>query len=92
MRWRCLGTAAVWTATDAAAVLACTVCFGDPNSAQVRGAEAGIIVLFGVVAAVLLSIAAVGLFWVRRARNVTSSPHTVNFPETPSAPGLADAD
>ena len=28
-------------------VLACSVCFGDPNSSMVQGAQAGVLVLLG---------------------------------------------
>ena len=47
---------------------ACTVCFGDPASDMVKGANAGILVLLGIVVAVLGAIGSVSLFWMRRAR------------------------
>ena len=49
-------------------VLACTVCFGDPNSSMSQGARAGILILLGVIGTVLASIVGVTLFWIRRAR------------------------
>jgi hypothetical protein len=49
-------------------VLACSVCFGDPNSDMAKGVTAGITVLLGVIVTVLLSIVGVMLFWMRRAR------------------------
>ncbi len=49
-------------------LLACAVCFGDPNSDMVKGANAGILILLGVVVTVLGSIVGVTLFWIRRAR------------------------
>lgn len=49
-------------------LLACTVCFGDPASDMVKGANAGILVLLGVVVTVLGAIGSVSLFWMRRAR------------------------
>jgi hypothetical protein len=47
---------------------ACSVCFGDPNSPIVHGAKAGVAVLLGIVGAVICGIAAVAIYWVRRAR------------------------
>ena len=47
---------------------ACSVCFGDPNSPIVHGAKAGVAVLRGIVGAVICGIAAVAIYWVRRAR------------------------
>ncbi len=48
-------------------VLACSVCYGDPNSAMTHGAQAGVIVLLSVVGVVLTGLASLLLFWVRRA-------------------------
>ena len=50
-------------------VLACSVCYGDPNSAMTHGAQAGVIVLLGVVGVVLTGLASLLLFWMRRAAN-----------------------
>ena len=47
---------------------ACSVCFGDPNSPIVHGAKAGVAVLLGIVGGVICGIAAVAIYWVRRAR------------------------
>ena len=46
--------------------LACPVCFGDPNSAQTRGAQAGILALLLVTVAVLASIAGFLFIYLRR--------------------------
>ena len=51
-------------------VLACSVCFGDPNSAMTLGAQAGVLVLLGVVGVVLTGIASLLIFWMRRAANL----------------------
>ena len=48
-------------------VLACAVCYGDPNSAMAQGAQAGVLVLLGVVGTVLTGIASLLIFWMRRA-------------------------
>ncbi len=52
-------------------VLACAVCFGDPESPLTKGALMGVYVLVGVVGFVLAGIAATGLFWVQRSRRIT---------------------
>jgi hypothetical protein len=51
-----------------ALILACAVCFGDPNSPLTQGAKAGILVLLGFIGTVLGGIVAVTLFWIRRAK------------------------
>ncbi len=49
------------------AAQACSVCYGDPNSAMTQGAQAGVLVLLGVVGVVLTGIASLLIFWMRRA-------------------------
>ncbi len=51
--------------------MACSVCYGDPNSQMTHGAQAGMLVLLGVIAAVLTGLASLLLFWMRRAANLT---------------------
>ena len=51
-------------------VLACSVCYGDPNSAMTQGAQAGVLVLLGVVGVVLTGLASLLIFWTRRAANL----------------------
>ncbi len=50
--------------------LACSVCAGDPNSALTHGAQAGMLVLLGVIGVVLTGLASLLIFWVRRAANL----------------------
>lgn len=47
---------------------ACSVCFGDPNSLLTKGAQAGVLVMVGVVGAMLGAIVTVAVYWTRRAR------------------------
>ena len=47
--------------------LACSVCFGDPNSPMTHGVQAGVLVLLAVVGVVLTGLASLLLFWMRRA-------------------------
>ncbi len=47
--------------------LACSVCAGDPNSALSQGAQAGMLVLLGVIGVVLAGLASLLVFWMRRA-------------------------
>ena len=55
---------------SAAPTLACSVCYGDPNSAMSQGAKAGVLVLLGVVGVVLTGIASLLIFWMRRAAHL----------------------
>ena len=50
--------------------LACSVCYGDPNSAMTQGAQAGVLVLLGVVGVVLTGLGSLLLFWMRRAAQI----------------------
>jgi len=63
-----------------ARAMACAVCYGDPNSLQVQGAEAGVLVLLGVIVTVLLSIAGMILFWILRAKRIAQTVNTVSLP------------
>ncbi|HIG69638.1 MAG: hypothetical protein ABGX04_19450 [Myxococcales bacterium] len=47
--------------------IACSVCFGDPNSPMSQGVEAGILFLLGVLVIILLLMSSVLVFWIRRA-------------------------
>jgi hypothetical protein len=46
--------------------LACPVCFGNANSAQTKGAQAGILALLAVTVAMLSSIAGFFFIYLRR--------------------------
>jgi hypothetical protein len=46
--------------------LACPVCFGNPNSAQTKGAQAGILALLMVTVAVLGGVAGFFFIYLRR--------------------------
>jgi hypothetical protein len=46
--------------------VACPVCFGNADSAQTRGAQAGIIALLAVTVTVLASIAGFFFIYLRR--------------------------
>ena len=62
--------ACVGALLSAEPMLACSVCYGDPDSAMHQGAQAGVLVLLGVVAVVLTGLASLLLFWVRRAAHL----------------------
>jgi hypothetical protein len=47
-------------------VLACPVCFGNPNSPQMKGAQAGILALLLVTISVLSGIAGFFFIYLRR--------------------------
>ncbi len=65
---------------NAQPVLACAVCYGDPNSAMSHGARAGVLVLLGVVGVVLLGLASMLIFWMRRAANLENQGGAVEEP------------
>jgi uncharacterized membrane protein YozB (DUF420 family) len=50
--------------------IACPICFGDPNSAQVHGARVGVLFLLAVIVTVLTAIALVARSWAIRARQL----------------------
>ena len=62
---------------SAQSVLACSVCYGDPNSAMTQGAKAGVLVLLGVVGVVLMGLASLLIFWMRRAANLNRLANAV---------------
>ena len=68
------------TLMPAANVMACAVCYGDPNSSQAKGATAGILVLLGVIGSVLLSIIGTIAFWILRARRIASTTNAIPLP------------
>ncbi len=57
--------------------LACSVCAGDPNSALSQGAQAGMLVLLGVIGVILTGLAALFLFWMRRAAQLEAKVDAV---------------
>ena len=52
------------------AILACSVCFGDPNSALSKGAAAGVLFLIAVIAFVLAAIGITAFRWTLRSRKI----------------------
>ncbi len=54
--------------------LACSVCFGDPDSPMAKGAVAGVYVMVGFIGFVLLGIAGTACFWMVRGRRINLSP------------------
>jgi hypothetical protein len=50
----------------ASPALACPVCFGNPNSAQTKGAQAGILALLIVTVAMLASVGGFFFIYLRR--------------------------
>ena len=49
---------------------ACPVCFGDPNSAMVKGTNNGIFFLLGVIGFVQIGLGAMFVGFWRRARSL----------------------
>lgn len=59
-----IGVVALLSAQPA---LACAVCYGEPGSPMALGVQAGVLVLLGVVSVVLVGVASLLIFWMRRA-------------------------
>ena len=53
--------------------VACSVCFGDPNSSETKGVIAAILFLLVVVFCVLGGITATAWVWARRAKQIAQS-------------------
>ena len=51
-------------------VNACAVCFGDPDSEMTKGAFAGVLVLFLIIASVLGGIIFTAVYWTQRSRKL----------------------
>jgi hypothetical protein len=49
-------------------LLACTACFGNADSDQVKAAKIGVLVLLAVIVPILVAIAFIARTWARRAR------------------------
>jgi hypothetical protein len=56
-----------------ALLLACPVCFGAPDSDQVRAAKLGVLVMLGFIVPLLVAIAFVARRWAKRARALSSA-------------------
>lgn len=53
---------------------ACSICFGASDALVSKSLDAGVLVLVGVVATVLCSIAYTAVVWSRRAKALSSAP------------------
>ena len=53
-------------------LLACSVCYGDPDSAMAKGALAGVLVLMGVIVGVMGWVGGFAIYFTRRARKLDS--------------------
>ncbi|MCH7869066.1 MAG: hypothetical protein IH881_15325 [Myxococcales bacterium] len=63
--------------SSAQSAMACSVCYGDPNSPMTKGVQAGVLVLLGVVGTVLLLLASLLLFWIRRSAELDEAGRSV---------------
>ena len=62
---------------SAQSAMACSVCYGDPNSPMTHGVQAGVLVLLGVVGVVLMLLASMLLFWMSRAAKLEGEGRSV---------------
>jgi len=70
------GSALAGIASTATQARACAVCFGDPESPMVKGAVAGVLVLVGVIAFVLIGVAGTGMYWIHRGNRLARIEET----------------
>ncbi len=66
----CLLVVAALLGLTAASAEACSVCYGDPNSAEVQAMKVGILVLLGTVGSVLAGFGGLFLYWMTRSRRL----------------------
>ena len=53
--------------------LACSVCFGDPQSPMAKGALMGVVTLGAIIVSVLFFIAGTGVYWLHRGARLSQS-------------------
>ena len=71
----------IWMSmASATAALACPVCFGAPDSPQVRGLQMGILALLGVTVVMLGAFATFFLYLRRRLRAADAAEMIVEAP------------
>ncbi len=71
-RWATVAGLVMTMLASTRLAFACPVCFGTEDASANRAIEAGIVVMLGVVAAVLLGVA---LFAIRLCRGAAASAH-----------------
>ena len=59
-------------------LLACAVCFGDPNSPQTQAQNFGIFVMLGVTGVVLAGFVAMAIYFWRRARRYDAAQEIIS--------------
>jgi hypothetical protein len=64
--------AAVIALASAADVYACAVCYGDPNSSMTKAMVAGVWVLLGCIAMLLMSFGGLFMYWMQRSKRLRS--------------------
>lgn len=71
MKKRFVGMFLAIIAASSPQALACSVCFGDPNSMQSKALAVAVLFLLGTVGAVLGGIAYSMFTWSRRAKKLS---------------------
>ncbi|HEX7860484.1 MAG TPA: hypothetical protein VF773_09175 [Verrucomicrobiae bacterium] len=77
--WSALA-AALFAATSPSA-LACTVCFGDPNSNLTKGQSFGIAALLLIITCVLCGVAGFFVYLAKRSAQLEHNTFPTNFSE-----------
>lgn len=65
--------------------LACSVCFGDPNSLQSKALSGAVLFLLVVIGSVLAAIAYLAFSWSRRAKQMDAALGSCSAPDRTSA-------
>ncbi len=56
-------------------LIACPICFGDPNSQQAHGARVAVFFMLALTLSMLTALALVARSWAVRAREVERTTH-----------------
>ena len=67
-----LGMGFALVLAGAAVADACAVCYGDPDSPQIKAMQAGILVLLGCIGTVLAAFAGLFCYWLYRTQRLAA--------------------
>ena len=71
-------------AVSSPSALACTVCFGDPNSQMTKGMSFGIAALLLIITCVLCGVAGFFVYLAKRSAQLEQTAFPTNLSETRS--------
>jgi hypothetical protein len=68
-----LAVAVMLLCAGARSAAACSVCFGAPDSPQIKAMQAGILVLLGCIGTVLAGFAGLFCYWLYRTQRLSAA-------------------